>query len=213
MKVLTKYHQPLFATIAAGVVTIDRSSDVYGGGWSQPTPGLLVSETYFDLAGLATEDETIFFDGIAVQESGIPAIAGVAGDNYALWDIMTTIPLDNAALFALPATSPGFPGSTLNYEHVPYARYRRLAIDLDTAARMAMVVNDSQSGSLAATASDRLYCYRVVIIDAATIASATSINTQAARYVIDATPKAEPEFQYLMRLKKSYDLQNEPDVD
>lgn len=213
MKVLTKYHQPLFATIAAGVITIDRSTPFYSGGWTQPVPGVLVSETYFDLKGLAIEDETIFFDGMAVQESGVPAIQGTAGDNYMLFDFMTTIPLDQNAINAVITVAPGFPGSTLNYEHVPYARYRRWAIDLDTAARMAMVVNDSQAGSLAPTASDRLYCYRIVIVDAATLASATSINTQAARYVIDATPKAEPEYQYLMRLKKSYDLQQTPDVD
>jgi hypothetical protein len=34
-----------------------------------------------------------------------------------------------------------------------------------------------------------------------------------ARYLLRASAKEEAEFEYLMRLKRSYDLQNEPDVD
>lgn len=214
MKTLAKYHDPLFGTIAGGLFTIDAA--VVSGGWSQPIPGHCVSSTFFDLAGLNIEEKTIFFDGMAVQEGGIPAIAGAAGDNYVLFDIMSSIPIDftdanNLGQLALRGI--GFPGTVSNFEHVLYYRYRRYTLDLDTSARMAMVAQDQQAGSMMPTASDRIYSYRVVIIDAATLGSATSINVQSARHLIQASPREEPTFQHIMRLKRSYDLQQSYDED
>jgi hypothetical protein len=214
VKTLAKYHDALFVTIAGGTGTIDRS--LVSSGWTSPTNGLYVSQNYFDLAGLAMDDETIFFEGMAVQQSGVPAITGAAGDNYILYDIMTSIPIDTSDLLLLGNLSVrglGYPGSELNYEHVLYSRTRRYTLDLDTTARMAMLALDEQSGSMAPTASDRIYCYRIVLIDAATLGAAANINVQPARYLIQAVPKEEPEFEYLMRLKRSYDLQQSPDED
>ena len=214
MKTLVKYHDPLFATIAGGALTIDAST--VSGGWSKPIPQHLVSATFFDLGGLSQEEKTIFFDGMAVQEGGIPAIAGSAGDNYTLWDIMTSIPIDFTNpenLGDLAVRGIGFPGSVLNFEHVLYYRYRRYTLDLDTSARMAMVAQDQQAGSMMPTASDRIYSYRVVIVDAPTLASATSINVQSARHLIQASPREEPTYQHIMRLKRSYDLQQSHDED
>ena len=73
------------------------------------------------------------------------------------------------------------------------------------------ILGDHQTGSLDATASDRIYCYRAV----------TFLQTQnpcliaipSARYLLRAEAKEEPEYEYLMRLKRSYELQNEPDND
>jgi len=39
------------------------------------------------------------------------------------------------------------------------------------------------------------------------------ILTPSGRHVMQVDAIAEPEFQYLMRLKRSYDLQQTPDVD
>ena len=214
MKTLAKYHDPLFGTIAGGLFTIDAAT--VSGGWSQPIPGHCVSSVFFDLAGLSQEEKTIFFDGMVVQEGGISAIGGTAGDNYVLFDIMSSIPIDftdanNLGDLALRGI--GFPGTVLNFEHVLYYRYRRYTLDLDTSARMAMVAQDQQAGSMMPTASDRIYSYRVVIIDATTLGSATSINVQSARHLIQASPREEPTFQHIMRLKRSYDLQQSYDED
>jgi len=214
VKTLAKYHDALFVTIAGGTATIDRS--LAGNGWTSPTNGLFVSENYYDLAGLSMDDETIFFEGMAVQQTGIPAITGAAGDNYIQYDIMTSIPIDTSDVTMLglfTVRGLGFPGVELNYEHVLYQRTRRYTLDLDTTARMAMLALDEQSGSMAPTASDRIYCYRIVALDVSTLASAANINVQPARYLIQAVPKAEPEYEYLMRLKRSYDLQQSHDED
>lgn len=215
MKTLAKYHDACFAVIAGGAIQIDHS--VLSSGWQLiDASGAIGSETYFDLAGLSQEEKTLFFEGMAVQESGVPAIAGQAGDNYILYDIMTSVPFD---MFDVPLVGSlsirgiGFPGSELNFEHVLYARTRRLTLDLDTTARMAMVVNDYQSGSMMPTASDRIYCYRIVVVDASTMASASSINIQPARYLLNVQAKEEPTYEHIMRLKRSYDLQQSHDED
>ncbi len=218
MKTLAKYHDALFATVdAAGIVTIDYAA--VSSEWTQPTAGLLVSSQYFDLAGMSQEEKTLFIEASAVQEGAFPAIAGVAGDNYVLIDIMTSIPVDWANV-GLPASfvslrGLGFPGQLLNFEHVIYQRYRRLTLDIDTGARFAMAANDNQSGSNMPTASDRIYCYRLVIVDTsqAPAVTVTSINVPPARYLLQIEAKEEPIYQHVMRLKRSYDLQQTPDVD
>jgi hypothetical protein len=212
MKTLAKYHDALFAAVdAAGVITIDYTA--VSSEWQQPIPGLLVSSQYFDLAGMSQEDKTLFIEASAVQEGAFPAIAGVAGDNYVLIDIMTSIPVDWANV-GLPASfvalrGLGFPGQLLNFEHVIYQRYRRLTLDIDTGARFAMVSNDNQSGSNMPTASDRIYCYRLVIVDTSQApgVTVTNINVPPARYLLQVEAREEPTYEHLMRLKRSYDLQ------
>jgi len=41
----------------------------------------------------------------------------------------------------------------------------------------------------------------------------TTLTVYPARHLLSSVAKEEPEFQYLMRLMKSYQLQQEPDVD
>lgn len=217
MKMLAKYHDALFATVdPAGVITIDRSA--VSSEWQQPQAGLLLSSNYFDLAGMSQEEKTLFIEASAVQEGAFPAIGGAAGDNYVLIDIMTSIPVDWTNV-GLPTSfvslrGLGFPGQLLNFEHVIYQRYRRLTLDIDTGARFALTSNDAQSGSNMPTASDRIYCYRIVIPDTSqSPGTIASLNVPPARYVLQVEAREEPTYQHMMRLKRSYDLQQQPDVD
>ena len=104
---------------------------------------------------------------------------------------------------------PGFSVSELNFEHVLYARNNAYSTTVDLAATWPQLVSTHQFGSMSPTASDRLYCYRIVTFDN----TVTSISLPSARQLLVVNAKAEPEFESLMRLKRSYDLQNEPDVD
>ena len=214
MKTLAQYHNALFATVADGAVTIDTS--LVSSGWSQPIPGILVSDVYFDLAGLSLEDKTIFIEASGVQHGAYPAIGGQAGDNYLLVDIMTSIPIDvtDPAFLNLGLVGLGFPESKLNFEHVIYQRYRRYTLDLDAGARMAILASDDQSGSNKPTASDRIYCYRVVIPDLSqSPGTLVSFNVPPARYLLEVNAVEEPTYQHIMRLKRSYDLQQSFDRD
>ena len=213
MKTLTKEHLTLNVDKAGPVFTVSQ-----GNGWRQLTPGgqIFISDNYFDLKGMSIDDKTLFFEGAAVQEIQNPvAVAGAAGDLIQLCDIMSTVPLsdDQVATFATYgniADSGGFGFST--FEQTIYARHRVYAIDVDFAgSNYFNLLSSNQLGSLGPTASDRVYCYRLVILGANN--TATTMIVYPARYVLRAQAVEEAEYQYLMRLKRSYDLQQRFDRD
>jgi len=219
MKTLAKYHSPLLVDQQApGVWTFDTGFSGFNDNWRQAgaLTGFFVSENYFDLAGMAMDEKTLMFEGMTTQSAGNSLFAGgQAGDSCVVYDIMTSIPVDfdkastrNALLnFGL-----GFPAGTLNFEHVLYQRRRRYTLDLDTAAAFLLIAEDDQSGSMMPTASDRIYTYRVVqFYDIS--ATVTQASLTGVRHLISSMAKEEPTYEYLMRLKRSYDLQQEPDVD
>ena len=189
------------------------SFDSTQNGWRQISPGTgnFVASTYFDLAGMSMNDETLFFEVAAVQEVLSPQFApSTAGDSMFVVDIMSQIPLTDNEV-ALYATQGNMIGSTLTFEQTIYGRVRFFNIDLDNAAgTIAILLSDNQTGSLSPTASDRVYCYRYAGVNQTLPGFSTLF---AARHILRATSKEEPEYRYLMRLKRSYELQNEPDRD
>lgn len=219
MKVLHKYHSALDITQPVpGATNFDFTPvPVVGAnqGWIRLIPNLYVSETYFDLKGLAIDDKTIFPSGITCQRGNVPIIgAGAAGDNYQVLDVLTSIPVDITDIQLILNwfnVGAGFPGSTLNFEHVLYMRGQRWTVDVDTNAQFPLKADEWQSGSMMPTASDRVYSYRIVTIR--TNVDALQIITDTARHVMQVDVSQEPTYEYMMRLKRSYDLQQSPDVD
>ena len=70
-------------------------------------------------------------------------------------------------------------------------------------------ISDEQLGSLEPTASDRVYVYRVISITGGD----GVYNFYPVRFILRADAREEPEYQYLMRLKRSYELQQTLDRD
>ena len=211
MKTLTNEFDTLAATLAGGVWSIDSPS-----GWRQPTPGqnFFINSSYIDLAGMSMEDKTLFFQGAAIQEVYNPSFTpATLGDTVALADIMTQVPLTDGevALFLSGGNIAGFNGSPLTFDQTVYGRIRLYNIDVDNqASRYPILLSDNQLGSLSPTASDRVYCYRALLVG---MAVDGTFVLPPARYLLRAEAKEEQEYQYLMRLKRSYELQNDPDRD
>jgi hypothetical protein len=223
MKQLAKYHNQ-FAVELVGATWEFQSLPGYNGGWvllnnTDPTVVVGLSETYFDLAGMAMDDKTIMTDAIAVQEAYFPTLSqnapGGAGDQVWIYDLITSIPIgtDAADWAKVYLGGAGFPSvGILNFEHILYQRVRRFTSDLDHAGFIAIKAGDEQSGSLSPSASDRLYSYRLVVAYNVT-GNLIGASTPAARHLIAASVKEEPQYEYLMRLMRSYQLQQQPDVD
>jgi len=218
MKTLVKYHSALDLTQSAPnnydltpVGQLGSNMD-----WTKISGQIFCSETYFDLAGIAMDDKTIFPSGITSQLGSLSTQFGAAaGDNFVVLDVITSIPIEvefgSTVISNWFNMGPGFPGTTLNFEHVLYCRGQRWTTDLDTNNQFPIKADEWQCGSMSPTASDRLYSYRVVLVGLG--ATATRIVTHSARHVMQVDVSEEPTYQYLMRLKRSYDLQYEPDVD
>lgn len=213
MKTMAKEFGNIVTTKSGPVYTITSAS----GQWRQPTAGIgqFVSTTYFDLAGLTMNDETLFFEAAGVQEVLLPSASGAtAGDGVVIVDIMSVVPMTDTEIinYAANGNFAAAPSSTLTFDQTIYGRVRIFNVDVDNAAGGYYIkLCDKQSGSMSATASDRIYCSRAVLFG--TNNSDGDHAVYPARYLLRADAKEEPEYEYLMRLKRSYELQNEPDND
>mgnify|MGYP005991238695 CR=1 FL=1 len=210
MKTLAKELPALTVTKAGPVFTIDA------GNYRQPAPGIpqYVASTFFDLAGMSQREKTLFFEGATIQEVLPPSTTGAtAGDGIVVVDIMTSTPLTDTEVIAYSSQA-NMAGSSaaITFDETIYGRVRVYNIDLDNAAGgYFILLGDNQTGSMAATASDRIYVYRGVFFDA-TNADGT-MGTSPVRYLLRAEAKEEEEFRYLMRLRRSYELQQSHDED
>lgn len=211
MKTLTKEFGYLGVTKVGAVHTMN--TDVFS--WEQITPGLnfFVARTYFDLAGLTIDDKTLFFEAAGVQDVTSPtSVPSAAGNLIRVIDILSNKQLTNAeALNAIVSGNMVSDASAnLTFDQTIYMRYRIFNTDLDNQAGSFMItLADNQLGSMSPTASDRVYVTRIV-----SIAGADAVyEVQPVRYVLRASAKEEPEYEYLMRLKRSYDLQQRLDRD
>lgn len=210
MKTLTKEHRLLNVDKEGPVFTVANAD-----GWRQLVPGgqAFVSENYYDLAGMSMEEKTLFFEGATVQELQNPShVGGAAGDLLQIIDIMSSMPLTDIQLNSFAIYGNVTPNSIPTFTSTIYARNRIYLVDLDFAASgFFNLLCSNQLGSLQPTASDRIYCYRYVLCGINN--AGTSFTVTPARYILAANAKEEPTYEYLMRLKRSYELQNEPDRD
>ena len=174
-----------------------------------------VASTYFDLAGMSIDSKTLFFEAAGVQEVLLPSASGAtAGDGVVVCDIMSTVPITDTEVINYMANGnwKGAPSSTLTFGETIYGRVRIFNVDVDNAAGgYYILLSDNQSGSMSPTATDRIYVYRGVSFGANN--SDGDHACYPARYILKADAKEESELQYIMRLARSYKLQNQPDND
>ena len=169
-KVLAKEHQFL------ALVRADPNAPIWSvaaqqGNWRALNDSFFCSSTYFDLAGMAMDEKTIFFEATGVQTILAPlANRTGAGDSCLIMDLMSTRPLtDNQIIttigfgnFAGNATVDG--QGPLSFEETVYARTQMFVRHVDTSAWGYITITDENFfGSMEPTASDRIYSYRVVV--------------------------------------------------
>ena len=215
MKTLAKEHGYLVANQAGGVWSIDSANSQ---GWRLLSAGgIFASDTYFDLAGMSMREKTLFFEAATVQDMLNPThtqpAPGGAGDSMVVVDLMSSQSLTDAELakFFLFGNF-AFNGGPLSFADTIYARVNQYVVDLDTEAWGSFVqVSSNQIGSLEATASDRVYSYKLVAMGTPT--QADRIDLFSSRHLLKVNAREEAEYQYLMRLKRSYELQQSYDED
>lgn len=175
-----------------------------------------------------------------VQYTIAAATAGPSGvegrinpyDVNAIEQIMvSSVPMTDAQLSAMVLGAPAFtpfpildPGN-FNRNHIIHGE--RLNHGLNTTlaqttnlttspvdvAGYLQIQDDNYFSSLEATASDCLYCYRVIYLtqprSGAEDTGIKSITFPACRVILDSATAQEDEIEYLMRLKRSYELANQ----
>jgi len=213
VKTLAKEHNSLVANKAGDGTWSINDASMQGGWRLLSSAGAFVSETYFDLSGMSQREKTLFFEGATVQCPTLPLIAlGAPGDNIAICDIMSSSPISDLDLTLFNVFGNSQVQGSINFESTIYARVEQFVVDLDNATFGSMVrANSAQLGSLGPTASDRIYSYRVLMV-VGTL-TGNRLDSTFARHLLQTTAKSEEEYEYLMRLMRSYELQQSYDED
>lgn len=183
---------------------------------SGPTNALYLQETYFDLAGMTQQEKTLFFKTVVIQSPYNPEISGGhTGDGGSEQIVLTTSPIPANKLLLEYVLGAGIIGSVTDWSQLVYYRHRSFLQTADNAG-FSMLPNNSQNimGSAYPTASDRIYVYRFVQASVVSpSAQFTGLLIPGCQVVLGASVEEEPEFQYLYRLMRSYELQQSHDED
>ena len=221
MKTLAKEHQNLSLSRAGPIWTINAASTK--GSWNAVDDTNFVSSQYIDLAGMSMEEKTLFFEAATVQTVGVPSANNTrVGDAVTIMDLMSSREItDLQAVLTLVYgnfagnVNDGTGQGPLSFDETIYARVRNYVRHVDTAAwGLLQLTAENFFGSMEPTASDRIYSYRVVSVSNDVDPSATdNIFIYPARHLVQVKAEQEPDHEYIMRLLRSYQLQQEPDVD
>ena len=171
-------------------------------------PDGFIFQSQIDLAGWTKEGLTAFFSNQYTQRDGPYTPAGpamVPTDTLQARDyvIITDVPLDITPTMI----HAGFLDDASDYMTVKFGQANIFAQSTTTPTMM-INADGWGIGSGEPTASGTLYVTRIVIAHKVAAAATDSIAFPAIRYVAQGIATEEPEFVYLNRLRRSYELQS-----
>lgn len=188
-----------------------------------------VQETKIDLSGYVQSDLTVGFRRSFEQQAGTEFLTwdsyDPSTDYFIETVIISSVPMSDEQLTSALVGSPGFtnfpnPGlewGNFNKAHIIHGSYKvyyaNSIVGSGDFARpnssTLVSVVDNVFSSLEPTAADCLYCYRVFGLPNATQTEVNTIQMPAKRVILDAFTVEEPDLEYMMRLKRSYELANQ----
>ena len=103
---------------------------------------------------------------------------------------------------------PGMMESRVNYENIIDGRWRQFSPDTTLATGSAVTMKASSFGSCEPSASERLYTYVMVKFDSLP-GDGDTLFIPPRRFLLGGVAVQEGEYEYIMRLRRSYVLQQE----
>ena len=180
------------------------------GGWeTQTIPGVpyvfVYRFDYFDLSGYVHDDETCFPQTVNLQQ--IQPVKG-SGTHFYRIDLATKDPVDFDDLnnFLTPSI-PAPPGSLLSDTTLEQIFLGRLQLweELSTISGLALS-QETGWGVGDATAGEKLYLTTAYLIDQS---ANNAFNIPEGAWVMPSFIDKEADLEYMMRLKRSYELQQQ----
>jgi len=171
-------------------------------------------QSYIDLSGYTREDQTWFTRSVQLQ--GVPYLfATITPSNLGpIWmhDIVTVIPLtdDQLASLAYGITFPGGLSTSpvvgdIDLQDIIWGRATRLSQSQAAANGVLRLDGQEFYGTNNGTAGSKIYVYRV-FVNPTVLGSSESFTTGASAFVLSGAVDSEPDLEYIMRLKRSYEL-------
>ena len=170
-------------------------------------------ESYFDLTGYTLDDLTFFIRSGRVQDPGIHTFSG-ENDCFQIFDILSQERLTEADLSTIKSNNtlttsraPGQSNGPLDRSQVIYGRFRLFTKNANLTSLPSLMLNcrDVRFGSGNATTVQKLWWYRIILFTTTPEPNATML-IPASTFVLIGDVAKEGDGEYLMRLKRSYEL-------
>ena len=169
-----------------------------------------IQHSQIDLGGLSQREKTIFFNDLEIQMPYPPSMLdAIAGDNLTLQLLISDQPIDNRAFYG-----PGQASSDTNPENMLIMRTQIWLVDQDTSqwGSVMKLASETASGLMSATASDTIYIAYYVQLGTKRVGPEPVLSTlekftvPPLLIVMGVDVKEESQDQYVMRLRRSYEL-------
>ncbi len=220
----------LVAEFSPITIDTDRDGNVSisaGNDWtnlSATGSALVFQETQIDLSGYALQKKS-FYPHSSFEQRNAPTVGTYTSGARNIYDtiIISSVPLTEtqAAMGTYVQSLPGFTqydlGATpglpqafrLNRDVLMHQHQLISSHDSTTATpsgnSIYRITSDNYASSLEPTAADVLYCYRIIFSQG----TDGKAFLPAARVLLPGTIAKEPTLEYMMRLKRSYELANQ----
>jgi len=172
--------------------------------------------TTIDLSRMSMEDETLFPLGITVQDPGLYLCSDTVNKSMVVIDLITTKEIDPSLIVNfsglffddLTGSMYGMMRSSDDQTQIVFGQFRLMTHNINLPGLPDTLhtewSKDFSSGE--PTAADKLHCYRIVQIPGEASPN-SQLYVPAARFYLTAVIDEEPDLEYMMRLKRSYELQ------
>jgi hypothetical protein len=171
-------------------------------------PNVIWNETYFDLSGYELDDLTLFPLGASLQDPGLYQ-ASNADVPMQVLDIISQDRLGMGGLFAdmVLNNAPGMMESDEDWVQIVWGQYRTMLgqATYQSNATIFLPANGSLFGSGSPTTVAKLWCYRVIIREGGST-EGDDMKIPAARIVLSSMIAKEDDKEFMMRQKRSYEL-------
>jgi hypothetical protein len=202
----------------AEMVAFSPFNITQGSGWRElaATSGtpFIYWEGQIDLAAFMFNDLTWVTTEKDIQEPGNFQLNYATPQRMEFIEFVTNAPLNLAALTLVAddwetnSAVPGMIGSTIDYQNVITGRWRQFTPDTTLPGGTAITLKTSSFGSCEPSASERLYTYCMIKFqDFSGLAPADTIFVPGRRFLLAGAAVQESEYEYIMRLRRSYVLQ------
>ena len=187
-------------------------------GWQQLSSTVLAHETRIDLSGYTRDALTFFPTGVGLQDPGIYEFSPLDDPAFPLkalqvLDIVTSIPMDlltTATTMQANNSAPGMIGSESEFESIVFGAYRFFTPNTQVVYPNYMSLERSERfDSGEPSASEYLYCYRIVQMIQQDLVADNFVRIPATRQLIAGVISEEKDLVYMQRLKRSYELANQ----
>jgi hypothetical protein len=202
--------QALYPAVAASYVGAEWIDTL---GYDPLGPDALLFETTIDLSGWSMNEFTFGTVQERYQDPGVYSTTAASAKAEVV-EIISDVPISNVDLQListnLGSNVPGMMGSKQDFTTILYGNYRLYVPNASLTAfpGFLQLISTGAFGSKEPTASDRLYCYRIIKCVGA---PGETLAAPACRVGLFGAMYQEADLMYMMRLKRSYELAQKVD--